>query len=652
MSEGTIKVENHQDSLCRVRDDLSTQLEKQKSTVDESSNSTGKPTKSSPTKPTEDPSEKVERFEDGVDEVADQIEDLSAFDDLCEAIDDDEDPKPALNRIRSTSVYKKLSKMWAGALEGGSEAGRMQRAFNNMFDGRGFWASTEQAFSMVASAAKRDAVLDARAKAAKQTAKEAQNKNPESEGTPKEKPKGGGEDGPSANPSIEQVMKDAAEAQYKEMDVKSPKPPPIAAYEEAEAAHGLANNAGSPFALATQEFEFYNKHNEQLTTMVDQGGLGTRADLIFKEMGNGLLGGLVKGGLDQAKDSLVSDVLGGLADKGLQMATKGKIKAPIIGPALTLFQSGLIGDIASGNLMGGKFATGLKQSGAKIGKSAGNMVKNFGKANVASVDGVGFLCAGIADLLTMLCEIVDMAAQILGVLSAICFVLGGILILAGMALVWLAGVGAPLIAAGGWLVNAGNVLSKIVAVLGPISMALSLAASVFRVAAAFMVPADAFSEQLQGVNDNVGKFGEKAGAKMVDTTVNTSKQAAAEKFTPKKKTANAAVDQAGNDGTNQGSGLANKTNNSANETVAKLDDAKNTIKKMEETPVDGGKKPTGGDDGVNAKKPKEGDDGVDAKKPKEGDDGVDAKKPKEGDDGVDAKKPKGDGPEAKSRGQK
>jgi hypothetical protein len=107
---------------------------------------------------------------------------------------------------------------------------------------------------------------------------------------------------------------------------------------------------------------------------------GDRWSLGWRELGNGLLGGATKGFIDQVKDGLVTDVLGGLLDKGLTVATMGAIKAPLIGPALTLFQSGLVTDALSGHLTDGKFAQGLGKQKDAIAGSAKAMGSNFSKA--------------------------------------------------------------------------------------------------------------------------------------------------------------------------------------------------------------------------------------------------------------------------------
>jgi hypothetical protein len=172
-------IQEYQGQLFTVQGELGTQIEQHQTLVEDNAKTNGEPAPGKLTQPTEDPSEKVDRFEGGVDEIADQIEDLQAFEDLCEALDDDEPYQSALSRVRSSGPYKKLCEMWAGALEGGGESSRMQRAFNNMFDGRGFWASTEKAFSMVASAAKRDAMLPKEARDAKGKAQDAKGKGNE-----------------------------------------------------------------------------------------------------------------------------------------------------------------------------------------------------------------------------------------------------------------------------------------------------------------------------------------------------------------------------------------------------------------------------------------------------------------------------------------
>src|SRR5690606_8708522 len=90
----------------------------------------------------------------------------------------------ALNRVKASKNFKQLVKMWQGAQEGGQDRAAMQAAFNDEFDGRGFWAETEEAFDRVEAAAKAQAAEDAEAAAAKKKAQEAAQQNTETESAP------------------------------------------------------------------------------------------------------------------------------------------------------------------------------------------------------------------------------------------------------------------------------------------------------------------------------------------------------------------------------------------------------------------------------------------------------------------------------------
>ncbi|MBK9367199.1 MAG: hypothetical protein IPN01_12925 [Deltaproteobacteria bacterium] len=139
-------------------------------------------------------------------------------------------------------------------------------------------------------------------------------------------------------------------------------------------------------------------------------------------------------------------------------------------------------------------------------------------SGATTTDNVGLFCAFAADLFGSLRDFLDMLATICGTLSALCYVVGGLLIIFGLALVWLAGIGAPLITAGGWLCRAGNLLGRVNNILAAVVRALSVLTTIFRTAAAFMVPTDQYAAQLQLLGADASTFGDKAGAKAADST--------------------------------------------------------------------------------------------------------------------------------------
>jgi len=600
--------------ICQLQDSLKSDLEPTKVKLESEANATGEGRGKKISKPTEDPSEKVERYEDGVDEMADQIEDLDAFDDLCEACDDEEDTSGPLARVRGSGPFKKLSEMWTGALEGGNESAGMKAAFDNMFDGRGFWASTEKAFTMVANEAKAAAKLNAEAAAAKAAAASANGDaaDAESKGEETEKnaenPDGGapGGGGPGGDKGGETPQSKAVDPGLASLD--KPDAPPIAEYEQAEKYHGLGQDPGSAFAQVSKENGYYNQFNEQLQKEVGGSKLD-RSKAIWGAVGEGFFGGFTKGFIEQGSDTLILDTLGTVLDKGLQAASKGGLKTPLIGPAISLFQSGLITDIASGNILDGKFATGLKDSGGKIFDGGASAVENLQKAMSAENGGdmAGFIFAALADYFGMLAELIGTIANILGVLSAICFILGGILVLVGLALVWLAGIGAPLITAGGWLIKGGKILGDIVTILGPVGIALTGMALFFRVLAAYLVPVDEFAEQLGNVNKDAGTFGEKSGAKIGDVTAENMKKGVANYTVKKPGEGDTAASQKAKEGDTEGGEGATATGQKVDKNSSDADALNAEGKKIHDEHEANAKKKGGdGEDGGEGGKKKKG----------------------------------------------
>lgn len=411
---------------------------------------------------------KVERYQEGVDGTGSSIEDIPAFEDLRQYFDGDYDDRDgAMSRIRGYEAYGRLKEMWQSAKDGGADSAAMKAAFKReMLEGRGFYECTEKAFKYVAERAMAEARPDPAGAEAKQQADQA--KAAPEPGYEKGQPGEGGAKG--AGPSKPDAPKLNAAMQAKMAATVSAKAPPLPAFQQAEGNETL-------FAKAAEEYGHYDTHATKIQGAAE-GGTFDRLGLVTQTFFQASVGAGVTGFVNQGLDTLVLDTLGTLGDKGLKAVTKGKLKAPVIGPAITLIQNGLAGDLLSGNLTNGKFAKGLSESGQKIGKGWESAGKNWDR--LVDGDGVGFLFAAAADFLAMLAEVIDVVANVLGTLSAICYIVGAICILMGICLSWL-GMGF-LVPIGGWLCRAGSPLGKIVTALGPVSTVLAGLATFFSVA--------------------------------------------------------------------------------------------------------------------------------------------------------------------------
>lgn len=486
---------------------------------------------------TEDHGKKVDQYEDGVDGIADLIGDLDAFDDLCEALDEEDETKAAaaLSRVKQSEPYQQLSQMWQGAKEGGQDQAAMKARFEEEFNDRGFWGETEEAFRRVRDGAKRDAKPDAEAAQAKADMAAAAGKvapdgttvEGEGEGTTSGSAKAEGSGGGNA---------DGAGGDLAGMSVDQ-MAPALPAFAELEAL------GDDPLAQAV----FERNHQMGLSASVASGDTEYgRTNQVLSELGGGFAGSFIKGFTDQAIDTLVLDTLGNLADKGLTLASKGAFKTPFVGPLIGLVQNNPLSDEYWSGLFGsepgkeGKFVKGWDGF-----KSAFDWSQFEG---LSGSDWVGVFCAKLADFFGGLRDTLDGIAQLCGTLSAVSYVAGGILIAVGIALVWFFGVGAPLISIGGWLVRAGGILARINTALGMVVMALSLLTTVFRTAAAFLVPAELYAQQLAGVGDAASNYGEKVGAKVADNTANSLKDKAGSAYDNHKAKADA------KDGDGQGAG--------------------------------------------------------------------------------------------------
>lgn len=575
---------------------------------------------------------KVERYQEGVDGTGGMIEDIPAFEDLRQYFDGDYDSATEpMARIRGYESYGRLKDMWQSAKEGGADSAAMKAAFKReMLEGRGYYECTEKAFKYVAERAMEEARPDAAGEEAKQQADQA--KTAPEPAYEKGQPGEGG--GKGAGPGRPEAAKLSAAMQAKMAATVSAKAPPLPTFQQAEQNETL-------FAKASEEYGHYDTHASKIQGAAE-GGTLDRLGMVSQTFFQASFGAGVKGFVDQGVDTLVLDTLGTVGDKGLKALSKGRLKAPVIGPAITLVQNGLAGDLLSGNLTNGKFVQGLSESGKKIGKGWESAGKNWDR--LVDGDGVGFLFAAAADFLAMLAEIIDVVANVLGTLSAICYIVGAICILMGICLSWL-GMG-WLVPVGGWLCRAGSILGKIVTALGPVSTVLAGLATFFRLLAAMMVPADAFAEQLGGVEQNAGTFGGKVGEKLGDVSAQKAKEQAADHYKSRKAERPSPTSEPQDRGDGDGDSLGKAKTEAIDAKTAEIEAGNQKLKQAEQAHADKKKQ-------LEAERP-EGDDGKTkdpAKTPKDGEgDGQDAKRKDGGDaDGPQSAKQKLKATAAKAR---
>ena len=461
--------------------------------------------------PDENREEKVERYEDGVDGIADQIKDLSAFDDLYDAYDDYEGAERqrradhAMARIRGTKEFERLAEQWKGAIMDDEDGAQMMAAFNEEFDGRGFWHATEMAFDHIEREAKaKGRQLAAEEAAKKRKAGEARQEQDGQangdqgnggQGDAGAGAGGAGQGGPGSGGS--------APGEGSVADRASSDAPPLPQFQQAD----VAMQPGGVMEQIESEVGHYGEFQDTMTEAA--GSTGTRFNIISSELARSFSTGFMNGFIDGARDSLILNTLGSVGDMALNSVSKGLLgdEVPVIGPAIQLIQSGVFtSDFYTVDknpwIQGGEKAW----EGAE--KAGQNFMAAFGEG-LSFTDRVGLLCAAAADFIGALADLLDTIAQVLGVLSALCYILGAIFIIVGICLSWL-GLGF-LVPAGYWLVEAGSILADIVTVLGPIVIALKAYGLIFRVAAAFMVPAGQFGEQVHGVDEDAEGLGDKVG---------------------------------------------------------------------------------------------------------------------------------------------
>lgn len=458
----------------------------------------------------EDSDRKLEQYEDGVDGVCEMIEDLDAFDDLCDAIDDEEPTARHLSRVMANEHAGRLPQMWQGALEGGQVASQMQRVFNSEFDGRGFWEETELAFAMICRRAKSMARPEPEAAGAKAEAANAEANADQA----LEAGQGGeaGAEGGDAATSADVPQLDAAITAQLDTAVGDIAP----VIPEFEALKGISDEQ---FAAITGSAE----HRTAFCASppdIEQG----RGGQVFEALTENFLGSMTQSATDQFVDGVVWDNVGKLGDMGMSALTKGRLGTPFVGQVIALAQTPPWTGAAWGFGEGGPFNSFASGFGNldRIGDAWGN-AEDFG-------DHLALLCAGAAELVAMLRDLITGIRQVLSTLSSLCYVVGGILIIVGIALLWLAGVGAPLVSAGGWLTRMGGILSRINTVLGPAVMVLSGLATLLSTIAALTVPSELYAQQLQAVGEDAGGFGGAVGNKLGDTAAEMTNDAIASRF--------------------------------------------------------------------------------------------------------------------------
>jgi hypothetical protein len=457
----------------------------------------------------EDSARKLEQYEDGVDGICEMIEDLDAFDDLCDAIDDDEPTGGHLSRVMRNEHAARLPKMWQGAIEGGEVAGQMQSAFNDEFDGRGFWEETELAFAMICREAKSRARPEPEATAAKQLANEAETDAEEVENEQSSE-EGSGEAGGDSGAEVAAI--DPALAALLGASVEDIAP----VIPEFETFKAISDEQFHAITSATEHRAAFSASPPD----IEQG----RGAQVFEALAENLLGGLTSSFTDNFVDGMVWDNVGKLGDLGINALAKGRLGTPFIGPAIALATTPPWTADAWGFGKGGPF-----NSLGDGWNNLGNTLEAFNSAESVG-DYLGLFCAVLADVFGMLRDLITGIRAIISTLSSLCYVVGGILIIVGIALLWLAGVGAPLITAGGWLTRMGGILGRINTVLGPVVMLLSGLTTVFRTIAALMVPSDLYAQQLQGVGQDAGTFGSAVGAKLGDSAADMTNAAIATRF--------------------------------------------------------------------------------------------------------------------------
>ncbi len=530
------------------------------------------PTKNNGSKGTkEDRATKVNRYEDGVDGIADQIGDLDAFADLCDTIE--EGPSvynKHMLRIERTEPFKRLAEMWQGAKDGGADAKAMKKAFNHEFDDRGFWAETEKSFDLVQKRAKAAAKRRAEAEAAAKNRDKALSGSADVvdlAGPSADGGKGtavGGKKRAKIDPKLADLMNASV----------TPEMPKLSGKEQFEAIQ--------PSVL--QHIQSENAHAAEFSAQ--HGGLdleNSRLGLVLEQY-KGAAGNFGKTFVDGMVDDQTKK-LGALGDKKLTgMIPAAKGLAGIM-PAVTLVQTGA--DMIS--------ADHWTKKGDKLAGAWGAQEDKLAALNnddLSTTDRVGLWISIIADWMDMAGVVVSTASEILGFIQDLLYVLGAICLAVGLALIWL-GIGFGFVTAGAWMLETATALQPAVKALGLISYVLLGVAMAFRTAAVFMVPGEFLAAEAEALGMSADAFAEKSGTKVANKTNKSIKNKKEEKAAEKKAQEEAAASAVQVD--------APKTDLDAGSTESSLQDKmKNTVQSAQDKTAEAAnnaktKKDEGGD---------------------------------------------------------
>ncbi|MEC7241055.1 MAG: DUF4157 domain-containing protein, partial [Myxococcota bacterium] len=469
-------------------------------------------------KATEDRSEKVDRFETGVDHNLDELEDYEAFDQLIEAIEDGESTRSALNSLKRTNAFKTLAEQWQSALSDQKDGAKMRQIFNREYDGRGFWAETEQAFALVANAAKRHARPDPKAAGADATLSSLANQTPPTETTASSDADGGTPTGQvNALPNLEAVPENIQALLGATVSLE---PASIDSYTKMESLQTEYGNIHSAYGSR-------DTLTQQAEVQANERG---RVSEVFSTFAEGFGSGFVQGALEGTTDGIVWDTLTSYGDSLIKNSSSGQMP-PVIGPAFELVTSfglypgaefdptaGIGGDSGDLAQMGNTFSDLSMNSQALL------------SGEYSGTDQLGILIATFADALQLTKEIIDLVNKVLGILSALLYVIAGVLIAIGIAFCW-CGM-AFLIPIGNQLIPIATMLSNFCKLLGPISMAISVVIPLLRMMAAIFVPQELYARQLELTASTSESLGSTTGSKLADNTVQNAKDRIATRNNP------------------------------------------------------------------------------------------------------------------------
>jgi hypothetical protein len=506
---------------------------------------------------TEDRASKRDKFETGVDNNLDDIEDHWAFNQLIDSIEDDESTSGDLKYIQRSTAFEQLSKQWQSALDDKKDGAKLRGIFNNEYDGRGFWKETEQAFALVANAAKRAATPDPNAAGADSALAEldgeeeiAPEGKEEQTGQGPNGKKGGAGSGPEAIPEGIAAL----------LDVAVPiEPESLASFETMETLQVDYNNIHSAFGSR----ETFSEQAEIQAN--DRGRVGEVFETVAESFGSGFL----QGALEGTVDAVVWDTLTSAGDSFIKTQLKGQMP-PVIGPAYSLIKSfglypGAEFDPTAG--IGGK-----EGDLAKMGETFGGLKSNLSaiaSGEYSGTDLIGVVVAAMADALQMVKQVLDLVVKVLGILSALLYVIAGVLIALGLAFCW-CGMGF-LIPIGNQLIPIGTTLGNFCKLLTPITLGLSIAIPILRAIAAIMVPQEMYAKQLEMTAQTSESLGSSTGSQIADSTVENAKDRIATRNVPVGTTEENPATKKQTEGNVDGKELADEIQAKHDEGVTELD---------------------------------------------------------------------------------